>query len=106
MTVLGGFPLFSFFSSQSRSERLRKSIGPLSSVIKRQQISHRAIQNAKKNNEPEEVVTENSILNNFPRPNLMPTLQFSLFGFQQAKTASFTRCNNCSGPHSTDYCPC
>lgn len=120
MAVLGGFPFFSFFSSQSRSERLCKSIGPLSSVIKRQQISQRAIQNVKKRKTStssssassvsstgsEEVVTEYSILNNFPRPNLLPTLQFSFFGYQQQQARTFTQCNNCSGPHSTDFCPC
>lgn len=129
MTVLGGFPIFSYFSSQTRSsDRLRKSFGPtISCAIKRQpfssttqrQIPKSTQYNANSNYYKQdtsskqsgpEVVTENSVLNDFPRPNLMPTLHFSLFGYDNKDTngnkKTATPCKNCSGPHSTDFCPC
>ncbi|KAG2235546.1 hypothetical protein INT48_003109 [Thamnidium elegans] len=126
MTLLGNFQFFCLFSSTSKPDRIRKSIGPISTVIKRQPFSstsQRALPkssgyyqykqdaNAGANKGPE-VVTENSILSNFPRPNLMPTLNFSLFGHQSPteggnnRRTNTTTCNNCTGPHSTDFCPC
>lgn len=128
MTIIASLPFFSLFSSQSKPDRIRKSIGPISTVLKRQPFSstsQRALpksssyyqykdagsSNTNSSKGPE-VVTENSILSNFPRPNLMPTLHFSLFGGYQSPTEddqtrrSASQCNNCSGPHSTDFCPC
>jgi hypothetical protein len=124
MTILG-FPFFSLFSSQSKPDRIRKSIGPISNVIKRQPFttsSHQLTQHPHVNKatsdyfkfkqdrsshhqEDPEVITESSILSNFPRPNLMPTLHFSLFGSSSPPSES-KKCTNCSGPHSTDFCPC
>jgi hypothetical protein len=56
------------------------------------------------------VVTESAILNSFPRPNLQPTLYStsSMFNLQMLKAMSPipTSCFNCSGPHSTEFCPC
>ncbi|CEP10724.1 hypothetical protein [Parasitella parasitica] len=129
MTILGGLPFLSIFSTQSKPDRIRKSIGPISTVLKRQPFSstsQRALpkssnyyqykdtgaSNTNNCNKGPEVVTENSILSNFPRPNLMPTLHFSLFGGYQSPTEgdksrrAASQCNNCSGPHSTDFCPC
>lgn len=135
MTILGSLPLFgSLFSSQTtKADRIRKSVGPISTVLKRQQpfstTSQRALpksssyyqykdtssstNNAQQAASGPEVVTESSILSNFPRPNLMPTLHFSLFGYQSptesgtnTRKTTLTTCNNCTGPHSTDFCPC
>jgi hypothetical protein len=130
MTIIGGLPLFSsLFSSQSKPDRIRKSIGPISTVLKRQPFSsssQRALPKStyyqykqdgasagtNANTKGPELITENSILSNFPRPNLMPTLHFSLFGYQSPTDGdsntrrSASSCNNCSGPHSTDFCPC
>ncbi|KAI9365194.1 hypothetical protein BD770DRAFT_378006 [Pilaira anomala] len=123
MTFLNSFPFFSIFSSQTKpADRIRKSIGPISSVIKRQQpfstTSHRALPKSSNyyqykqqetSNKGPEIVTETSILNNFPRPNLLPTLNFSLFGGGSGSNETrrtTTVCNNCTGPHSTDFCPC
>lgn len=120
MSILGSVPLFGLFGSSTKSkhDRLRKSMIPISSVLKRQPFStssQRALPNKSSsyqqrnadNRAGPEVITESSILNSFPRPNLMPTLHFSLFGSPNndgKKTAS--KCTNCSGPHSTDFCPC
>ncbi|KAI7896961.1 uncharacterized protein EV154DRAFT_490007 [Mucor mucedo] len=130
MSILGNLPFFCLFSSQSKPDRIRKSIGPISSVLKRQPFSttnQRALPKSsgyyqyKQDNTAgasnsykagPEVVTENSILSNFPRPNLMPTLNFSLFGYPSptddgtGRRSGTTTCNNCTGPHSTDFCPC
>ncbi|KAI8080247.1 uncharacterized protein B0P05DRAFT_469319 [Gilbertella persicaria] len=122
MTILGSLPFFSLFSNQSKSDRIRKSIGPISTVLKRQPFSsttNRALPKSSnyyqyKPEEPshasqaKETVTESSIMSNFPRPNLMPTLHFSLFGYQSPTENDRrpTSCHNCSGPHSTDFCPC
>lgn len=131
MTVIGSLPFFSLFSSQSKPDRIRKSIGPISTVLKRQPFSSTSQRALPKSSgyyqykdsstgsssggaasAGPEVVTENSILSNFPRPNLMPTLHFSLFGYQSpteggnSRKASSTTCSNCTGPHSTDFCPC
>ncbi|KAI8991904.1 hypothetical protein BDF20DRAFT_831902 [Mycotypha africana] len=128
MTILSGLSLFSLFSSQSKNDRLRKSIVPISNVLKRQPLSstpQRALpkssgfqqyrqdggaSNANGNKGEPEVITENSILRNYPRPNLMPTLHYSLFGYQSPtegnKNRTTVQCSNCSGPHSTSYCPC
>jgi hypothetical protein len=78
-----------------------KNIGPLSSSVIRQQQSFTT------ENKP--IVTESAVLNSFPRPNLQPTLQSSqtMSRLQMLKTLGATQtCFNCSGPHSTDYCPC
>jgi hypothetical protein len=126
MTIIGGFPLFSILSSQTKSDRIRKSIGPISSVLKRQPFSTSPPTSAphvnkaqadyqyfrhERTKEGPEVVTESSILSNYPRPNLMPTLHFSLFGSPASDNVdgqrnSAKKCINCSGPHSTDFCPC
>lgn len=131
MTIIGGLPLFgSLFSSQSKPDRIRKSIGPISNVLKRQPFSstsQRALPKSSTyyqyrqdgasagthaNNKGPELITENSVLSNFPRPNLMPTLHFSLFGYQSPTDEentirrSASSCSNCFGPHSTDFCPC
>ncbi|KAL9550006.1 hypothetical protein PS6_005767 [Mucor atramentarius] len=39
MTIIGTLPFFSLFSSQSKPDRIRKSIGPISTVLKRQPFS-------------------------------------------------------------------
>ncbi|KAI8980526.1 hypothetical protein BDB01DRAFT_796826 [Pilobolus umbonatus] len=97
MTFISG--IFSYISTRST-----KSNG-ISSVIKRQQ--HNITTNlstsitSSNNNQQEnnkDVVTESAILNRFPRPNLKPTLTF--------KQTIFNQCSNCSGPHSTHFCPC
>lgn len=129
MTLLGSLPFFSLFTSQSKHDRIRKSIGPISTVLKRQPFSSSSQRALPKSSgyyqykqdsgsagasakSGPEVVTENSVLSNFPRPNLMPTLHFSLFGYQSPteggnnRRATSTTCNNCTGPHSTDFCPC
>jgi hypothetical protein len=133
MTILGSLPFFSsLFSSQTtKADRIRKSVGPISTVLKRQPFSSTAQRAVPKSSSyyqykdasnnantasasaGPEVITENSILSNFPRPNLMPTLHFSLFGYQSptesgtnTRKTTLTTCNNCTGPHSTDFCPC
>ncbi|KAI8387369.1 hypothetical protein BD560DRAFT_382277 [Blakeslea trispora] len=130
MTIIGNLPLLSLFSTQSKSDRIRKSIVPISTAIKRQQFSssssralpksstyHQRRQDGSSSGSTQaranerEVVTESSIMDSFPRPNLMPTLHFSLFGYQSPTEDNQTRpaassCSNCSGPHSTDFCPC
>ncbi|KAI8373630.1 hypothetical protein EDC96DRAFT_25685 [Choanephora cucurbitarum] len=130
MTIIGSLPFFSLFSTQSKPDRIRKSIVPFSAAIKRQQFSsssNRALpksstyyqykQDVSANSSTQaranerEVVTESSIMNNFPRPNLMPTLHLTLFGYQSPTEDNQNRpaassCSNCSGPHSTDFCPC
>ncbi|KAI8876967.1 hypothetical protein K501DRAFT_326796 [Backusella circina FSU 941] len=128
MTIIGSLPLFSILSSQTRSDRIRKSIGPISSVLKRQPFStspptsaphvnkatsdyHHFRQERANIHDGPEVITESSILSNYPRPNLMPTLHFSLFGSpasdnMDGQRNSAKKCSNCSGPHSTDFCPC
>ncbi|KAI7898092.1 uncharacterized protein BX663DRAFT_565017 [Cokeromyces recurvatus] len=147
MTIFGSLPFFGLaVSSQKKpAERIRKSIGPtLSNVLKRQHqpFSTSTVQKTisatkanrsssnyyyKQNNNssssstkgPEKViVTEGSMLNHFPSPNLIPTLHSLLFGSNNNNSSSspssssspFIRqqqvCNNCYGPHSTDFCPC
>ncbi|KAG2216702.1 hypothetical protein INT45_001195 [Circinella minor] len=55
-------------------------------------------------------ITEQSILGAFPRPNLSPTLHFSIFtnhfDGKSSPLKDDSKCGNCSGPHSTDFCPC
>lgn len=129
MTILSSLPLFnSIFNSTSKRDRFAKQIGSFSAaVIKRQQqpFSVSAIRahpqvkstadtyssNRQSHGPDPDIVTESSILSAFPRPNLMPTLHFSLFGLQnsppsQDKEGRKTKCSNCAGPHSTDFCPC
>ncbi|KAI8391191.1 uncharacterized protein BYT42DRAFT_555987 [Radiomyces spectabilis] len=127
MTILGSLPLFgSLFSSTSKPDRIRKSIAPISTVLKRQQPFSTSSIRAYPHPHPQvkgadayhhhtgsshtEPITESSIMSNFPRPNLMPTLHFSLFGLQSPPNSDDTfktkKCSNCAGPHSTDFCPC
>ncbi|KAI9468471.1 MAG: hypothetical protein EXX96DRAFT_590750 [Benjaminiella poitrasii] len=139
MTIFGGLPFFGLVvSSQKKPDRIRKSIAPtISNVLKRQQpFSTSAAQKtiaanksssstsssyhyqqhrekASSSKTGPEVITESSILDHFPRPNLMPTLHSLLFGNinshnAQSSSTSTSQgiCNNCSGPHSTDFCPC
>lgn len=78
-----------------------KNLGPLSTnVIRQQQPQH--------NYTTKPVITESAALNSFPRPNLQPTLQSSsIYSLQMMKTMRPTQnCSSCSGPHSTDFCPC
>lgn len=82
-----------------------KSLGPTlsSSAIRQQQQQ----QHTRASAAP--VVTESSILKSFPRPNLQPTLQStrSLSQLELLKAMNpIQNCVNCSGPHSTEFCPC
>ncbi|ORX48526.1 hypothetical protein DM01DRAFT_1338583 [Hesseltinella vesiculosa] len=58
------------------------------------------------------VVTESSVLHSFPRPNLTPTLHFTLFtdvstsASNDKPKAKKKQCKNCKGPHESDHCPC
>ncbi|KAI8064494.1 hypothetical protein BC940DRAFT_305866 [Gongronella butleri] len=63
------------------------------------------------------VVTETTILHSFPRPNLTPTLHYTLFADLNTSSANNgnndrnkkktkKKCKNCQGPHETDHCPC
>ncbi|KAI8088885.1 uncharacterized protein BX664DRAFT_331659 [Halteromyces radiatus] len=112
MTVLGSIPLFgSLFSTSSKPDRIRKSIQPLSNALKQRQQPYS--RQAKTTTNPTEPITESSILNNFPRPNLNPTLHYTLFGLTNSppdqdypRSQQTTQCSNCSGPHSTIFCPC
>ncbi|CAO3669835.1 unnamed protein product [Umbelopsis ramanniana] len=84
-------PVFgSIFSTTSRPDRLRKSIGPISAVLKRQQpfatTSNRQTPHKQQGPAPGETVTEGYILNNFPRPNLSPTLHLRLGMFGSTST--------------------
>ncbi|KAL0087887.1 hypothetical protein J3Q64DRAFT_1735033 [Phycomyces blakesleeanus] len=115
MPIICAMPFFGSLFSTTKPDRIRKSIGPISSVLKRQQpysSPARPLSQPKVNPESgkPEVVTESAILSNFPRPNLMPTLHFSLFGLQNSPPSEDTfrakKCTNCAGPHSTDFCPC
>ncbi|CAO3626656.1 unnamed protein product [Cunninghamella echinulata] len=62
----------------------------------------------------ENVVTENTILSAFPRPNLTPTLHHTLFsnpslnanGNNQQQQKNKIKCKHCNGPHSSNICPC
>jgi len=110
-------PVFgSIFSTTSRPDRLRKSIGPISAVLKRQQpfatTSNRQTPHKPQGPAPGETVTEGYILNSFPRPNLSPTLHLRLGMFGSTSTSADTskdkkaKCSNCAGPHSSDFCPC
>lgn len=58
-------------------------------------------------------ITEQTILNSFPRPNLSPTLHFTVLlsahegsSSSQKKKEKNKKCDNCAGPHSTEFCPC
>ncbi|KAI9336452.1 hypothetical protein BD770DRAFT_401704 [Pilaira anomala] len=98
MTALGSFTTL----ITSAKPFVAKSLGPLSSnVIRQQQPQHN-------NYSTKPVITESAILNSFPRPNLEPTLQSSnKSSLHMLKTRNtLSSCNNCSGPHSTDFCPC
>ncbi|GAB5586563.1 hypothetical protein Unana1_01463 [Umbelopsis nana] len=110
-------PVFgNIFSTTSRPDRLRKSIGPISAVLKRQQpfatTAHRQNPNKQQGPSPGEPITEGFVLNSFPRPNLSPTLHLRLGMFGTSATSADTskdkqrKCSNCAGPHSSDFCPC
>ncbi|ORZ23998.1 hypothetical protein BCR42DRAFT_365072 [Absidia repens] len=57
-----------------------------------------------------EQVTENTVLSSFPRPNLNPTLHYTLFttscDTSSNSNASKKKCKHCHGPHMTENCPC
>jgi hypothetical protein len=99
-------PLSSFTTLLITAKPLvAKSLGPLSSNVIRQQQP----QQSYSTNNTRPVVTESSVLNSYPRPNLQPTLQSSpsMFSLQMLKASHpIQSCFNCSGPHSTDFCPC
>ncbi|KAI9032814.1 hypothetical protein CLU79DRAFT_693074 [Phycomyces nitens] len=113
MPIICAMPFFGSLFSTTKPDRIRKSIGPISSVLKRQQLyttPARPFQSKVVDPPQPEVVTESAVLSNFPRPNLMPTLHFSLFGLQNSPPSEDTfrtkKCTNCAGPHSTEFCPC
>ncbi|KAI9276309.1 hypothetical protein BY458DRAFT_506276 [Sporodiniella umbellata] len=101
-------------SAKAKHDKIRQGIKPIAFVLKRQQpfstTTPRALPNKTSYRQHHRVetntgpVTEKSVLDNFPRPNLMPTLHSSLFG--SPPTQKQTYCSNCSGPHSTEFCPC
>ncbi|KAI9267422.1 hypothetical protein BY458DRAFT_511730 [Sporodiniella umbellata] len=114
MSLFGSYSFLGLLGT--RSKKNCKNIAPISTVLKRPAFptaTQRKISSTAPNCQPSkentqagpEVVTENSVLNSFPRPNLMPTLHPSLFDSSHTKKAS-SKCSNCSGPHSTDFCPC
>lgn len=91
-------PLSSFTSILTTTAKpfAAKSIGPISTSVLRQQPYSSTV----KKTPP---VTESSVLSTFPRPNLQPTL----YNLQLLKSINpIQTCFNCSGPHSTEYCPC
>ncbi|KAI8062222.1 hypothetical protein BC940DRAFT_322272 [Gongronella butleri] len=119
MTILSSLPFIgSFFSNKSTSDGLRKGIQPLSAALKQgrhQPYSRHAktIATSSKVAKVDDPITEYNILNNFPRPNLVPTLQLStLFGLTNSppdmdnQRQPAIKCSSCSGPHRTDFCPC
>ncbi|KAI7906738.1 uncharacterized protein BX663DRAFT_497474 [Cokeromyces recurvatus] len=82
-----------------------KTLGPLSStVLRQQQQQHNyTTTNVKK----AQIVTEKSVLDSFPRPNLQPTLHMNMYNLQVLKALNpIQTCFNCNGPHSTEFCPC
>ncbi|KAI8981074.1 hypothetical protein BDB01DRAFT_795321 [Pilobolus umbonatus] len=91
-------PLTSFTGLISGKNLVTKGLIPLSSSIIRQQnlIS----------TEHKPVVTETAILNSFPRPNLQPTLHSVINSHKLQGLSTIQVCTNCSGPHSTEFCPC
>ncbi|CAO3678542.1 unnamed protein product [Rhizopus stolonifer] len=113
MSLFSSFTFFGIFGTSSKNNC--KNIVPISTVLKRTPFptaTQRALsskspnyQRSTENKAGPEVITENSILNSFPRPNLMPTLHPSLFESNYTRKAS-SKCTNCSGPHSTEFCPC
>ncbi|ORY99181.1 hypothetical protein BCR43DRAFT_488865 [Syncephalastrum racemosum] len=132
MTILGNsLPLFGSLFSKQTDRRLCKQVGSISTVIRQQQQqtfsstssarAHPSVKSAdfrshynntnSNSHANGETVTEGNILSAFPRPNLNPTLHFSLFGLQnsppqQDSRSTAAQCSNCAGPHSTDFCPC
>jgi hypothetical protein len=117
MSILNSISFFGLFGSSTKSKHDCLRI-PISTVLKRQPFSstpqrvfpnkstgyqqqqHRSTMDS--NMGGPQTITEKSILSSFPRPNLMPTLHSSLFGSNNNNT----KCTNCSGPHSTEFCPC
>lgn len=120
MTILTNFGAW-FSSSKAKqasiaSNVLKRSQQPFtsSSVRPHPQVRTEAQyqrQQYQQSGSDPELITEGSILNAFPRPNLTPTLHFSLFGLQNSPPSGNVegrkrRCTNCAGPHSTEFCPC
>ncbi|KAI8990853.1 hypothetical protein BDF20DRAFT_830944 [Mycotypha africana] len=113
-------PLNSFSTLLSTKAKpfASKAIGrPISTNVLRQQQQQQqqqqqapyvapALNNSSVTKKP--IITETSVLNTFPRPNLQPTLLNSqCFTLQAMKAlAPLQTCFNCSGPHSTEFCPC
>ncbi|ORX63083.1 hypothetical protein DM01DRAFT_1331166 [Hesseltinella vesiculosa] len=118
MTILSSIPFFGSFFSNKSSDGFLKGIQPLSYALKqtRRKPYSRQLKTSAKNNAngSNDAITEYNILLNYPRPNLNPTLQFSLFGLSnsppdlsnQRQHQNKSVCGNCAGPHSTDFCPC
>ncbi|KAI8339992.1 hypothetical protein BC941DRAFT_335515, partial [Chlamydoabsidia padenii] len=66
-----------------------------------------------KNTNTSDLITESNVMTTFPRPNLNPTLHYTLFGLSNSppdqdyqRKQQQARCSNCSGPHTTTFCPC
>ncbi|KAI8884178.1 hypothetical protein K501DRAFT_182859 [Backusella circina FSU 941] len=99
-------PLSSFANVLSAKALVGKQLAPISSSVIRQQTF--STNNQRSTVRPtREVITEHSILNSFPRPNLKTTLHSSALSLQMLKmTNPIQTCTNCSGPHSTEFCPC
>ncbi|KAI8093211.1 uncharacterized protein BX664DRAFT_329176 [Halteromyces radiatus] len=62
-----------------------------------------------------EQVTESTVLGSFPRPNLNPTLHYTLFTTASVEPPSANdknkkkkakKCVYCLGPHTSENCPC
>ncbi|CAO3653140.1 unnamed protein product [Cunninghamella blakesleeana] len=116
MTILGSIPIFRAFFSTGSSEKdcLRKSIQPLSNALKQrnQPYSKATGRNNAAARAANELITEANIMNTYPRPSLTPTLHYSLFGLSNSppdhdnQRRQTTVCSNCSGPHTTSFCPC
>ncbi|KAI8145091.1 hypothetical protein BJV82DRAFT_667000 [Fennellomyces sp. T-0311] len=91
-----------------RSETSSTSSSSSSSSSNNSSSNYSYYSQAESNGGP--TITEQSILGAFPRPNLSPTLHFSIFtGHFDGKSPSSknnAKCANCAGPHSTDFCPC
>lgn len=104
-------PPFTSISGLISSKNLvAKSFAPLSSSIVRQQNFITTNYNNNNNNtieHPKPIITETAILNSFPRPNLQPTLHSRILNQRKLQGISVPQvCTNCSGPHSTEFCPC
>ncbi|KAI8393434.1 uncharacterized protein BYT42DRAFT_541703 [Radiomyces spectabilis] len=102
--ISGTIPLLSSILKPA----LGKTLAPVAAAISQQPTfpahqpyhTHRSQPTVKTN---DEVITENVILNSFPRPNLKPTLDFAKLS---SNSFGNVTCGNCCGPHSTQFCPC